>query len=66
MAAIAKSSKFEITVEFRDPFNQVILRDKQRLFLSHGDALSPAQAKNVQIPVRAHPRSGTWYSRRSP
>src|SRR6266851_4556223 len=36
-----KIHQIEITIEFHDPFNQVILRDKQRLFLPTAPPLLP-------------------------
>jgi hypothetical protein len=45
-----KVHQIEITLEFHDPFNQVVLRDKQRLFLSTAPPFMPGQQRDVQIP----------------
>lgn len=50
-----KVHQIEITVEFHDPFNQVILRDKQRLFLSTAPPFLPGQQRDVQIPYEHIP-----------
>ena len=50
-----KVQQIEITVEFHDPFNQVILRDKQRLFLPTATPFLPAQQRDVQIPYEHIP-----------
>lgn len=50
-----KVQQIEITVEFHDPFNQVILRDKQRLFLPTAPAFLPGQQRDVQIPYEHIP-----------
>jgi hypothetical protein len=50
-----KIQQIEITVEFHDPFNQVILRDKQRLFLPTAPAFLPGQQRDVQIPYEHIP-----------
>ena len=42
--------QIEITLEFHDPFNQVVLRDKQRLFLPTAPPFLPGQQRDVQIP----------------
>jgi hypothetical protein len=47
--------QIEITIEFHDPFNQVILRDKQRLFLPTAPPFLPAQQRDVQIPYEHIP-----------
>jgi hypothetical protein len=47
--------QIEITVEFHDPFNQVILRDKQRLFLPTAPPFLPSQQRDVQIPYEHIP-----------
>ncbi len=41
--------QIEITLEFHDPFNQVVLRDKQRLFLSKEAPLAPGQQRDFQV-----------------
>jgi hypothetical protein len=50
-----KIHQIEITIEFHDPFNQVILRDKQRLFLSTAPPFLPGQRRDVQIPYEHIP-----------
>jgi hypothetical protein len=50
-----KIHQIEITVEFHDPFHQVILRDKQRLFLSTAPPFMPGQQRDVQIPYEHIP-----------
>ena len=50
-----KIHQIEITVEFHDPFNQVILRDKQRLFLPTAPPFLPGQQRDVQIPYEHIP-----------
>jgi len=45
-----KIQNIEITLEFHDPFNQVVLRDKQRLFLPTAQPFLPGQQRDVQIP----------------
>jgi hypothetical protein len=50
-----KIHQIEITVEFHDPFHQVILRDKQRLFLATAPPFMPGQQRDVQIPYEHIP-----------
>ena len=50
-----KLHQIEITLEFHDPFQQVILRDKQRLFLSTAPPFLPGQQRDVQIPYEHIP-----------
>ena len=50
-----KIQQIEITIEFHDPFNQVILRDKQRLFLPTAPPFLPGQQRDVQIPYEHIP-----------
>jgi hypothetical protein len=50
-----KIHQIEITIEFHDPFNQVILRDKQRLFLPTAQPFLPGQQRDVQIPYEHIP-----------
>jgi hypothetical protein len=50
-----KIQQIEITIEFHDPFNQVILRDKQRLFLPTAPPFMPGQQRDVQIPYEHIP-----------
>ena len=41
--------QIEITLEFHDPFNQVVLRDTQRLFLPAEAPLGPGQQRDFQV-----------------
>jgi hypothetical protein len=41
--------QIEITLEFHDPFNQVVLRDKQRLFLPGQAPLARGQQRDFQV-----------------
>jgi hypothetical protein len=41
--------QIEVTLEFHDPFNQVVLRDKQRLFLPNATPLAPGQQRDFQV-----------------
>lgn len=50
-----KLHQIEVTVEFHDPFRQVILRDKQRLFLPTAPPFIPGQQRDVQIPYEHIP-----------
>ena len=50
-----KIQQIEITIEFHDPFNQVILRDKQRLFLPTAPPFMPGQQRDVQVPYEHIP-----------
>ena len=50
-----KVQQIEVTVEFHDPFNQVILRDKQRLFLDAAAPFLSGQQRDVQIPYEHIP-----------
>ena len=50
-----KIQQIEITIEFHDPFNQVILRDKQRLFLPTAQPFLPGQLRDIQIPYEHIP-----------
>ena len=50
-----KIHQIEITLEFHDPFTQVILRDKQRLFLPTAPDFLPGQQRDVQIPYEHIP-----------
>ena len=50
-----KVQQIEITLEFHDPFNQVNLRDKQRLFLPNASPFLPGQQRDVQIPYEHIP-----------
>ena len=41
--------QMEITLEFHDPFNQVVLRDKQRLFSQYDAPLGAGQQRDFQV-----------------
>ena len=41
--------QIEITLEFHDPFNQVVLRDKQRLFTKYDPPLAAGQQRDFQV-----------------
>jgi hypothetical protein len=41
--------QIEITLEFHDPFNQVVLRDTQRLFFPGAAPLAPGQQRDFQV-----------------
>jgi hypothetical protein len=41
--------QIEVTLEFRDPFNQVVLRDKQRLFSATAVPLAPHDRRDFQL-----------------
>ncbi len=45
-----KVKQIEITLEFHDPFNQVVLRDTQRLFLPSTPPMLPGQQRDFQVP----------------
>jgi hypothetical protein len=44
-----KIKQIEITVEFHDPFHQVVLRDMQRLFLPNATPMLPGQQRDFQV-----------------
>jgi hypothetical protein len=41
--------QIEVTLEFHDPFNQVVLRDKQRLFGPNAVPLAPHDRRDFQL-----------------
>jgi hypothetical protein len=41
--------QIEVTLEFHDPFNQVVLRDKQRLFGPNAVPLAPNEKRDFQL-----------------
>ena len=45
-----KVKQIEITLEFHDPFNQVVLRDRQRLFLPTAAPMLPGERRDFQVP----------------
>ena len=44
----------EVTVEFHDQFNQVILRDRQRLIGSKAEPLPAGQTRDFQMTIVNH------------
>jgi hypothetical protein len=44
----------DVVLEFRDPFNQVVLRDPQRVITADEQSLKPAESRNFQITLGAH------------
>jgi len=44
----------DVVFEFRDPFNQVVLRDPQRLLLNEGPPLKAGQSRDFQVTLGAH------------
>ncbi len=44
-----KIKQIEITLEFHDPFNQVVQRDKQRLFLPNAAPMTTGQQRDFQV-----------------
>ncbi|MBZ5697214.1 MAG: DUF2393 domain-containing protein [Acidobacteriia bacterium] len=47
--------QIEITLEFHDPFNQVVLRDTQRLFPPNAAPLAPGERRDFQIGYESIP-----------
>jgi hypothetical protein len=47
--------QIEITLEFHDPFGQVILRDAQRLFPPNAEPLAPGERHDFQVPYESIP-----------
>jgi hypothetical protein len=43
----------DVTFEFRDPFNQVVLRDPQRI-LTEGSPLKAGESRDFQVTLGAH------------
>ena len=50
-----KVQQIEITIEFHDPFNQVILRDKQRLMGDGAAPIGPHEKRDIQISYETMP-----------
>ncbi|HXW63021.1 MAG TPA: hypothetical protein VEJ45_10495 [Candidatus Acidoferrales bacterium] len=44
----------DVLFEFRDPFDQVVLRDPQRLVLVDGPPLKPGETRDFQVTLGAH------------
>ncbi len=47
--ALGRIRQIEITLEFHDVFNQVVLRDKQRLFSPTAVPLAPNDRRDFQL-----------------
>ncbi len=47
--------QIQIMIEFHDPFNQVVLRDTQRLFLPTTPAMAPGEQRDFQVPYEHIP-----------
>ena len=47
--------QIEITLEFHDVFNQVVLRDKERLFVSTAPPLKPGEQRDFQLSFESVP-----------
>jgi hypothetical protein len=45
----------DVTIEFRDPFNQVILRDTERLIGAATNPLGPSQPRDFQVTLEHIP-----------
>jgi len=52
-----KVKQIEITLEFHDPFNQVVLRDTQRPFSSDRRAHAARTTKGFQVGYEQLPRA---------
>jgi hypothetical protein len=50
-----KIRMIEVTLEFHDVFNQVVLRDKQRLWLPDAPPLKPGEQRDFQITYETMP-----------
>ncbi len=50
-----KVKQIEIVLEFHDVFNQVVLRDTQRLFLPTAPPMQPGQQRDFQVPYEHIP-----------
>ena len=44
----------DVALEFRDPFNQVVLRDPQRIILPDGQPLKAGQSEEFNVTLGAH------------
>lgn len=44
----------DVEFEYRDPFNQVVLRDPQRLVSTDGQPLKTGQSRDFQVTLGAH------------
>jgi hypothetical protein len=50
--------EIEIQMEFHDPFNQIVLRDRQRLFGPGAEPLGPRETRDFQLGYETMP--ATW------
>ncbi len=44
----------DVVLEFRDPFNQVVLRDPQRIILTDGQPLKAGESRDFNVTLGAH------------
>jgi hypothetical protein len=44
----------DVVIEFRDPFNQVVLRDPQRIILTDGQPLKAGASRDFNVTLGAH------------
>jgi len=44
----------DVVIEFRDPFNQVVLRDPQRIILTESPALKAGESRDFSVTLGAH------------
>jgi hypothetical protein len=44
----------DVVLEFHDPFNQLVLRDPQRVITADEQSLKPAESRNFQVTLGAH------------
>ncbi|HXX20676.1 MAG TPA: hypothetical protein VEJ46_14835 [Candidatus Acidoferrum sp.] len=44
----------DVVIEFRDPFNQVVLRDPQRIILTDGPPLKAGESRDFDVTLGAH------------
>lgn len=44
----------DVVLEFRDPFNQLVLRDPQRVITADDQPLKPAESRNFQVTLGSH------------
>jgi hypothetical protein len=44
----------DAVIEFRDPFNQIVLRDPQRIILPDGPPLKAGQSRDFNVTLGAH------------
>jgi len=44
----------DVVIEFRDPFNQIVLRDPQRIILTDGQPLKAGESRAFNVTLGAH------------